>query len=153
MRTRMESNYRARQAVTNVQFKAASLIFLLVTLSLFVLVLAYVSYNSQLSSATYHAMICSWKTAIISDEKYRFQMVSWNLSPSPQVLHRTNDRDTMIAGVYFYIITLTSVGIGDISMTEANILVLVRILIVFCVGKKQNFRNFRSSYSKKRGLS
>eukprot|EP00116_Pleurobrachia_bachei_P008357 sb/3468619/ len=93
MRDRMESNYRARQAVTNIQFKAASLIFLLVTLALFVLVLAYIS--------------------------KRFMKYS-SLSLS-QVLHRTNGRDTMIAGVYFYIITLTSVGIGDIITSKQPI--------------------------------
>ena len=43
--------------------------------------------------------------------------------------------DSLQKCVYFYVITLTTVGLGDISMTEAKPLdVLGRVLFHFCVG-------------------
>ena len=52
----------------------------------------------------------------------------------PQILNHTNPRDSFIKCMYFYVITLTTVGLGDISMTEAQPFVLIRVLFVFCVG-------------------
>ncbi|KAL5270718.1 hypothetical protein ACHWQZ_G001413 [Mnemiopsis leidyi] len=50
------------------------------------------------------------------------------------ILNHTNPRDSFIKCMYFYVITLTTVGLGDISMTEAQPFVLIRVLFVFCVG-------------------
>ncbi|KAL5270146.1 hypothetical protein ACHWQZ_G001020 [Mnemiopsis leidyi] len=50
------------------------------------------------------------------------------------LLHKTNEYDSFLACSYFYLMTLTTVGTGDISMTEHNAVVLVRVLLVFCVG-------------------
>lgn len=50
------------------------------------------------------------------------------------ILNNTNEADSFVKCVYFYIITLTTVGLGDISMTEAQPFVLIRVLFLFCVG-------------------
>ncbi|XP_063688965.1 uncoordinated protein 58-like isoform X3 [Bolinopsis microptera] len=50
------------------------------------------------------------------------------------ILNNSNPTDSFVKCMYFYVITLTTVGLGDISMTEANHLVLIRVLFVFCIG-------------------
>ena len=40
----------------------------------------------------------------------------------------------MIDSLYFYVITLTTTGIGDISMVDHNALILVRVFAVFLLG-------------------
>ena len=42
--------------------------------------------------------------------------------------------DSMIDSLYFYVITLTTTGIGDISMVDHNALILVRVFAVFLLG-------------------
>lgn len=50
------------------------------------------------------------------------------------ILNKSNPADGFVKCVYFYVITLTTVGLGDISMTEAQPFVLIRVLFLFCVG-------------------
>ena len=52
----------------------------------------------------------------------------------PQLMISTDPTDTYVECLYFYVITLSTVGIGDIAMTEALPYVLIRILFVFCIG-------------------
>lgn len=51
-----------------------------------------------------------------------------------KILNMTNPADSFVKCMYFYVITLTTVGLGDISMTEAMFTVLIRVLFVFCIG-------------------
>jgi len=50
------------------------------------------------------------------------------------ILNKSNPADSFVKCMYFYVITLTTVGLGDISMTEAQPFVLIRVLFLFCIG-------------------
>ncbi|KAL5257692.1 hypothetical protein ACHWQZ_G012571 [Mnemiopsis leidyi] len=50
------------------------------------------------------------------------------------ILHMYSKDDSMIDSLYFYVITLTTTGIGDISMVDHNALILVRVFAVFLLG-------------------
>ena len=51
-----------------------------------------------------------------------------------QIMTITDSTDTFVSCFYFYTITLSTVGLGDMAMTEALPYVLIRIFLVFCVG-------------------
>ena len=77
------------------------------------------------------------KICAIRRRRYSYRHWSpsaFKCSSLPQILNATNPNDSFIKCMYFYVITLTTVGLGDISMTEAQPFVLIRVLFVFCVG-------------------
>lgn len=51
------------------------------------------------------------------------------------LMHMTNpENDSMLKSLYFYVVTMTTVGFGDIAIIDHTWLALIRILFVFCIG-------------------
>eukprot|EP00116_Pleurobrachia_bachei_P003367 sb/3463629/ len=63
-----------------------------------------------------------------------FIVLSGYMTLLSYILHIYSGMDNLISCFYFYVITLTTTGIGDISMIDHDALILVRVFAVFLLG-------------------
>eukprot|EP00116_Pleurobrachia_bachei_P014346 sb/3474608/ len=51
------------------------------------------------------------------------------------LMHLNNpENDSFVQSLYFYVISMTTVGFGDITLIDHTVLALIRVLFVFCIG-------------------
>ena len=63
-----------------------------------------------------------------------FTVLAGYMSFLSYVLTITDGTDNLVSSFYFYVITLTTTGVGDISLTDHNALILIRVFAVFLLG-------------------
>ena len=44
------------------------------------------------------------------------------------------ENDTLLKSMYFYIVTMTTIGFGDIAIIDVSSQVVVRVVFVYCLG-------------------